>query len=93
MESSTAQNSNIGKKNQERKGEGSSDAGDLNDANRESGNGGTRYSEFLNSAQNNFISGTGEFDKSSNSEDNNTTRPFDAMQGNTSEGSDEGQRR
>jgi hypothetical protein len=98
MQSNTAKFSNIGQKNQERKGEGDANVEDVNNANKEDGSGGTMYSDYLNKAQNEFISGTGQFDPNASKEDyaenngnlnpNSTSiRPFDAMQGNREQGS------
>ena len=98
MQSNTAKFSNIGQKNQARKGESNANIEDVNKANQQRGSGGTMYSDYLNNAQNEFISGTGQFDPNAPKEDNaenngnvdeNSTsiRPFDAMQGNREQGS------
>jgi hypothetical protein len=90
MESSTAKFSNIGQKNQARKGEGDADIEDVNQANHERGNGGSMYSDYLNNAQNEFISGTGQFEEGQRQRDehsDSSIRPFDAMQGNRENGS------
>jgi hypothetical protein len=80
MESNTAKFSNLGPKNQARKGDVDMDA--LNKANREAGNGGTQYADYLNQSQNEFISGTGQFEQKGEDDANQPgRRPFDAMQG------------
>jgi len=76
-QSNTAKFSNIGTKNQERKGEGSG-GGNLNDQDRATGAGGTGYSSYLNEAQQESISGTSGNDGISQLDQ----KPFDAMQGN-----------
>lgn len=76
-QSNTAKFSNIGTKNQERKGEGSG-SGNLNDQDRAAGAGGTGYSSYLNEAQQESISGTSGNDSVSQLDQ----KPFDAMQGN-----------
>ena len=92
MESNTAKFSNIGQKNQVRKGESNMDRDAVNQANRQQGNGGTGYSDYLNQAQNQFLSSTGAFDQDARQQDkaahgsdvegnDNQLRPFDAMQG------------
>lgn len=86
--SAPAKFSNIGQKNQTRKGEGPDvNIEDVNKEDIEKGSGGTMYSDYLNKKQDEFISGTGEFSKNKQNEDDTTNandqtlRPFDAMQG------------
>jgi hypothetical protein len=81
-ESSTARFSNVGQKNKARKAEGDTDIDDVNDADRNSGNGGTMYSDYLNKSENEFIIGTGQFSNDNRNAENNrnTTKPLDAMQ-------------
>jgi hypothetical protein len=89
--SNTAKFSNTGQKNQVRSGD--ADAGNIenvNKANRQRGNGGTMYSDYLNQSQNEFISGTGQFDRNAGDTGNvsgDSIRPSDAMQGNRESGS------
>jgi hypothetical protein len=48
------------------------------------------YSDYLNNAQNEFISGTGQFEEGQRENDersDDSIRPFDAMQGNRENGS------
>lgn len=59
--SNTSQFSNIGKKNQSRKGENDNNIENTNQQDRNTGNGGSMYSDYLYDAENNFISGTGQF--------------------------------
>ncbi len=67
----------------------------INNANQERGRGGTMYADYLNNAQNEFISSTGQFahneDNSANNgsteEGSNSIRPLYVMQGNREEGS------
>jgi len=79
-ESNTAKFSTTGQKNRTRQGTGDENIEDVNKADRQKGSGGTMYSDYLNKEQNDFISGTGDFNKST--DESSGTRPFDAMQGN-----------
>lgn len=86
-ESNPAKFSNMGQKNQTHKGEGDSNMQDANKADKQKGSGGTMDSDYLYKAENQFISGTGQF---ANNEGDKSTKSFDAMQGNrdSSSGSD-----
>ncbi len=81
--SNPTQFSNIGQKDQTSEEENNGNIEDINQQDRNTGNGGSMYSDHLYHAENNFISGTGQFsDENRREETGNATKSSDAMQSN-----------
>jgi hypothetical protein len=81
VKSSAAKYSNIGVKSQASKGEGNTDPEEVNKANHVRGSGGNQNSNYLNNAQNEFISETGRFSEEGRRKDeqsDDSIRPIDA---------------
>lgn len=73
----TSQFSNIGQKNQTRKGENNDNTENVSQQDRNTGNGGSMYSDYLYDAENNFISGTGQFTDENRNETGNRGKGSD----------------